>query len=639
MKRSFFLLAIFVFLSFSSLARAAIFNVTPNGGSDCNVASCDLQSALDTAAINGEDNVLNLSAEVFHASNGTFKYEPVVETGALTLQGDPGGGTIIDGSGVQAMVINTVGSNFQSPNPDSLSNISISNMTFQGGVGADNAGGLAITTFDANAVVDHCKFLKNTNTLSQSPSNLNFAGGGLSIYAVHLGSIAVTDNEFRTNTTSLAGGGAFLLSVGGNISVQENTFIGNTTGSFSSGGNVGGVNVFSAAGGAFVLAVQGSLLVDRNYFFENSSGDGGAGLMGLSILGTGVYTNNILDRNSALNLNPPSLFSGGGGALLITETGAITVANNTVVGNKITGGDAGGLFVFSSFTPSTAGSVDIYNNVIFNNAASGGTQCLTSCNDIFVKDAFDPSAVSSIVNVFNNDYSDIFFSCDPNVGCIPHQNVDPLTNINADPLFASAGTGDFHLLAGSPAIDTGTAFGPVNPTVDFDGNPRNQGLAPDMGALEFPKPPTENCANGLDDDKDGKVDCNDPDCSGAAACLGTSPQPGSENCTNGVDDDGDGNIDCNDPDCSGSAACRGTSSQPGSENCANNVDDDGDGLIDCNDPDCSGAVACQVTGAGTSPASVSAKGCAMTTGAESPSFLAYLMAPLVLVTRRFFKKS
>src|SRR4029434_11345131 len=46
-------------------------------------------------------------------------------------------------------------------------------------------------------------------------------------------------------------------------------------------------------------------------------------------------------------------------------------------------------------------------------------------------------------------------------------------------------------------------------------------------------------------------------CAGLLPCRDDeTPAPGSENCANDVDDDGDGNIDCNDPDCSGAGACR-----------------------------------------------------------------------------------
>ncbi len=77
----------------------------------------------------------------------------------------------------------------------------------------------------------------------------------------------------------------------------------------------------------------------------------------------------------------------------------------------------------------------------------------------------------------------------------------------------------------------------------------------------------EVCENGWDDDLDGLVDCADPEC-GGTACP--------ELCIGGRDDDDDGLIDCADPDCIGSCE----------ELCDGGLDEDGDGLIDCSDPSC-----------------------------------------------------
>jgi len=53
-----------------------------------------------------------------------------------------------------------------------------------------------------------------------------------------------------------------------------------------------------------------------------------------------------------------------------------------------------------------------------------------------------------------------------------------------------------------------------------------------------------------------------------------------ENCNNGIDDNGNGLIDCNDPDCQYSSNIeRGC-------NCDDGVDNDGDGLIDVYDGEC-----------------------------------------------------
>ncbi|MEC9476537.1 MAG: hypothetical protein VX764_05805 [Planctomycetota bacterium] len=74
------------------------------------------------------------------------------------------------------------------------------------------------------------------------------------------------------------------------------------------------------------------------------------------------------------------------------------------------------------------------------------------------------------------------------------------------------------------------------------------------GSLEITlagSPNPENCSNGTDDDGDGQIDCEDPDCDLDPNCV-TPP----ENCSNGSDDDGDGLADCNDPDCAADPNCQ-----------------------------------------------------------------------------------
>ncbi|MEZ4287502.1 MAG: hypothetical protein R3A47_05030 [Polyangiales bacterium] len=78
------------------------------------------------------------------------------------------------------------------------------------------------------------------------------------------------------------------------------------------------------------------------------------------------------------------------------------------------------------------------------------------------------------------------------------------------------------------------------------------------------------CSDGIDNDDDGNTDCDDFDCRYAVSCGGPGNKPGQcvpqaatalrvlkasgENtvaaCSDGVDNDGDGYIDCDDFDCS-----------------------------------------------------------------------------------------
>ncbi|MCI0479953.1 fibronectin type III domain-containing protein, partial [Candidatus Uhrbacteria bacterium] len=66
------------------------------------------------------------------------------------------------------------------------------------------------------------------------------------------------------------------------------------------------------------------------------------------------------------------------------------------------------------------------------------------------------------------------------------------------------------------------------------------------------------CSNGADDDGDGLIDCQDPECATLGICA-PPPVPVPENtnvaCSNGADDDGDGLIDCQDPECAGLNVC------------------------------------------------------------------------------------
>jgi hypothetical protein len=136
-------------------------------------------------------------------------------------------------------------------------------------------------------------------------------------------------------------------------------------------------------------------------------------------------------------------------------------------------------------------------------------------------------------------------------------------NIDADPLFTDVAGGKFELQFGSPCQDTGSnAFLTLDVAdLDWDGDTikalpldlalrtRSLGVAVDMGAYETPfcgdgacgadenscdcpqdcgptplnEDPSSSCHDGKDNDCDGLVDCDDPDCGLDPACMGIIP--------------------------------------------------------------------------------------------------------------------
>ncbi len=109
-------------------------------------------------------------------------------------------------------------------------------------------------------------------------------------------------------------------------------------------------------------------------------------------------------------------------------------------------------------------------------------------------------------------------------------------------------------------------------------------------AVEVGESSEQTCDDGVDNDGDGDVDCDDTNCArkscsadvpgatcadgGAGDCVGGEPVA---LCSDDLDNDGDGLVDCEDPDCARrSCACAAAGCV---ELCDNQIDDDEDGLV------------------------------------------------------------
>ena len=124
--------------------------------------------------------------------------------------------------------------------------------------------------------------------------------------------------------------------------------------------------------------------------------------------------------------------------------------------------------------------------------------------------------------------------------CVPEYDVPPPPDAGqaqdaAVPVEDAAVTPD-------AAVDAGRAdTGPADAGV-VDSGPYDAGLPPENLAGGTP------CTDTIDNDQDGFVDCDDPDCAPLPYCA-------DEICDNEWDDNANGLTDCDDPACEGSTAC------------------------------------------------------------------------------------
>lgn len=587
----------FVLFCCSVMGRvhAASYIVSPSGDNDCGDNQCNLQSALDDAENNGQGDSIFLEPGVYDASAGFFFFG--LDNEPVSITGDGPSETVLSGNGTNPVLsLDWTGSVI-----DASGDLFVSGIRFENGRNLTSGGGLAVYTNDADLKVDNCEFFNNQTDTTAASAN-DIGGGGLAFNGNDQGSGILINSYFQGNTApESAGAGALLFSVNGNVSVGNNSFVGNSALDIF-GGTVG------LGGGLAAVSVLGEVKVSRNTFRENEAGAGG-GVVVVAVYGFGTVDNNLVVKNTAIA--PSGTNSFGGGLASIAVFSEMAVTNNTITDNRTVPGDGGGLYMVSDAMAKQV----VSNNIIWGNSAGGAT-CATSCNDVFISDILSSGGTEgATIQFLNNDFSDFAAACDPLLGCTPHRDISPTANFNTDPLFVNASLLNFNLSAASPLIDKGLATAPGVGDVDLDGGFRVLGTAPDLGALESPftagggpvptptaSPGTENCANNVDDDDDSLIDCLDPDCAGAAACQDspTPPVDEPENCGNNIDDDGNGQTDCADPVCAGAVAC---------------IDSDGDGGDGGSD------------GGGNT---VTASGCALTKGAVSPGSLGYLLLPLAM---------
>jgi hypothetical protein len=174
-------------------------------------------------------------------------------------------------------------------------------------------------------------------------------------------------------------------------------------------------------------------------------------IQGIYETASGNVMNNVVYRASGYGIH------------LWHDANHVNIVNNTVFNN-----DKGGIVVGGADFVNTTGPADyvkVENNIVYDNKNYGIIE----------------AGATGTHNVYTNN---LVYDNGTNFSL---QNGLVATNtISADPKFVNyiaTGGGDYHLAAGSPAIDAGMSSGA--PTSDLDGQVRAQGAGYDIGAYEY----------------------------------------------------------------------------------------------------------------------------------------------------------
>jgi parallel beta-helix repeat protein len=331
---------------------------------------------------------------------------------------------------------------------------------------------------------------------------------------------------------------------------------------------------YYSSGGAGMLLTGGSPKVTGCTISNNKAKTEGAGIA--------LGSSNAIIKNCLISGNELSETDAIGAGIFIEGNSTPTISNSSIIDNKNTGYNGGGIYV-AKYNQYYIATLYVVNSTFAGNDAADGVSfyfeitsnaATTITNSILWNDV----AANEIKGWPTVSYSDVKQNSEPFRG---------IANINVDPLFVDPANGNYHLQIGSPCIDTGTATGAPDDDIDGDSRPQQgkMGFQSDDGQ-EFDRGSDEyvwvGCTQNADCEDDNP--CTDDSCV-AGNCV---------NANNDTNSCSDGNP-CNEGDyCSAGECISGTPMDCNSvercsfnyEECGDGVDNDCDGRIDEDDEYC-----------------------------------------------------
>jgi parallel beta-helix repeat protein len=497
--------------------------VCPGSGTEAE-PYCSIQDAID-ATTNGCTVLVH---------DGTY-YENITFDGSKTI-------TVQSENGPDVTVING-DNNDDCESADSVvsftggNNSTLNSFTITGGTGKEHVPGVfaggGIYCLNSSPTISGC-IIRDNKVLSVC---LWVEGAGGGIYC-SFSSPTITDCTIKNNDAGFEGRGGGIYFENASATITNCTIKDNNS-TFGGGGIYGsdseciindchilenGTGYDASTGGGICLSNSSAKITYSTISKNGASGSTTSGA-GISWSGNTLFMNHctITENNGSIDwgfgggicsygesiritncIISGNRLNGKGGGIYLSS-GMASIENCTITGNEVYGegsswgagewGVGGGIYFNKSISPR------IINCTISGNLARLG-------GSVYCYDESSPLVVNSILwgNEAEENYHEIYLG--PGIDAeINYSDFNPSyiggdgiwsgsNNINADPLFvdprpaseAPTIAGDYHLLSGSPCIDTGTddiVMYPDLPPNDIDGDDRPQGVSYDVGSDEY----------------------------------------------------------------------------------------------------------------------------------------------------------
>jgi len=340
----------------------------------------------------------------------------------------------------------------------------------------DGCGG-GVFVYQAHPLIANNVITNNVAAITTAghPTGTTGYGGGIYLYVAS--KAVISGNTIVSNTGSLANygeGGGICIDGSNSVLVRANGVLSNTATSGTGWGWGGGIAIFSGSG-----SVEDNEIAD-NWAMSTGAGDGGGlyqwygstdfrrNRMTSNHGGTAVY----LGHNQAIFEENQVVGNAADYGVYITYNPGPVLVNNVVAGSRYS--------VQAYATAADSLTAKLFHNTLVGTGAGRGVTAesgyvtLALVNNIVVSHAVAISNTYPASSTISADHT-LFWGNDDNgiVGTNP---------VVGDPRFLNPAGGDYHIGAGSAAIDAGVAEPTI--TTDIDGDPRPIGAGYDIGADE-----------------------------------------------------------------------------------------------------------------------------------------------------------